>query len=66
VNPPDCLELYADADFYDQEFSHLTHEIPFYLAQARLANGPILEVCCGTRAPNFRVDPTHKYGRVGR
>jgi 2-polyprenyl-3-methyl-5-hydroxy-6-metoxy-1,4-benzoquinol methylase len=48
MNPLDCLELYADADFYDQEFAKRTHEIPFYLKQARLACGPILEVCCGT------------------
>jgi SAM-dependent methyltransferase len=48
MKPLDCLELYADAEFYDQEFAVRGYEIPFFVKQARLANGPVLEVACGT------------------
>jgi SAM-dependent methyltransferase len=48
MNPVDGLEVYADADFYDQEFEGRVHEIPFYLARARACAGPVLEVACGT------------------
>jgi SAM-dependent methyltransferase len=48
MTPLDCQEIYADAEFYDQEFAQRTQEIPFFLKQARLAHGPVLEVACGT------------------
>lgn len=44
----DCMNIYEDAEFYDQEFAHSVHEIPFYLKQAKLAGDPVLEVACGT------------------
>jgi 2-polyprenyl-3-methyl-5-hydroxy-6-metoxy-1,4-benzoquinol methylase len=44
----DCMDVYFDAEFYDQEFAGREHEVPFFVDQARLANGPVLEVGCGT------------------
>jgi SAM-dependent methyltransferase len=44
----DCIEIYEDAKFYDLEFAQRNIEIPFYLKQAQLAGGPVLEVACGT------------------
>jgi 2-polyprenyl-3-methyl-5-hydroxy-6-metoxy-1,4-benzoquinol methylase len=44
----DCLDVYEDAEFYDQEFASRGHDIPFYVNLARLAGGPVLEVACGT------------------
>jgi 2-polyprenyl-3-methyl-5-hydroxy-6-metoxy-1,4-benzoquinol methylase len=48
MKPLDCQDIYADADFYDQEFAHREHEIPFFVKQAQLSSGPVLEVGCGT------------------
>mgnify|MGYP003574927431 CR=1 FL=1 len=48
MKPLDCQDIYADADFYDQEFADRTHEISFFLKHARLSSGPVLEVGCGT------------------
>lgn len=48
MKPINCQEIYADAEFYDQEFAQRTHEVPFFLKHARLANGPVMEVACGT------------------
>ena len=48
MKPPDGQEIYADAEFYEQEFAQRAHEIPFFLKHARLARGPVLEVACGT------------------
>ncbi len=48
MKPIDCQEIYADAEFYEREFAQRRHEIPFFLQHARLANGPVLEVACGT------------------
>jgi SAM-dependent methyltransferase len=48
MKPLDCQEIYSDAEFYEREFAQRTHEIPFFLKHARLANGPVLEVACGT------------------
>lgn len=48
MNPVDCLDLYADPLLYDGEFAGRTHEIPFYLKQARASGGPVLEAACGT------------------
>lgn len=46
--PIDCLDLYADAEFYDIEFAARDMEIPFYRKHAQQAGGPVLEVACGT------------------
>jgi SAM-dependent methyltransferase len=48
MTPLDCLDLYADAEFYDVEFADRNIEIPFYRRHARQSNGPVLEVACGT------------------
>jgi 2-polyprenyl-3-methyl-5-hydroxy-6-metoxy-1,4-benzoquinol methylase len=48
MEPLDCLDIYADAEFYDDEFAGREDEIPFFVEQARLAKGPVLEVACGT------------------
>jgi len=48
MKPLDCMDIYDDAEFYDQEFANRGHEIPFFLKQAKLAGGPVLEVACGT------------------
>ena len=34
-------------DLYDA-INSFTHDIPFWLEQARMAKGPVLELCCGT------------------
>lgn len=39
---------YADADLYDVVYSWYTPDLEFYLATAREARGPVLEVGCGT------------------
>lgn len=44
----DCLELYRDAAFYDEEFAEREFEIPFCQRLAKRCGGPILEVACGT------------------
>lgn len=48
MKPLDCLDVYADAEFYELEFATRGHEIPFFLQQAELSKGPVLEVACGT------------------
>jgi SAM-dependent methyltransferase len=48
VKPIDCLPLYEDALLYDQEFCERNHEIPFYLRQAEVSAGQVLEIGCGT------------------
>jgi SAM-dependent methyltransferase len=48
VIPLDCLPLYEDAAFYDQEFRERAHEIPFYLQRALASGGPVLELACGS------------------
>jgi len=42
------MEIYDDAAFYDVEFADRDHDIAFYLRQAQLAGGPVLDVGCGT------------------
>jgi SAM-dependent methyltransferase len=44
----DCLDLYDDAEFYDAEFATRVLEISFYRRYALRAEGPVLEVACGT------------------
>jgi SAM-dependent methyltransferase len=48
MTPLDCLDLYADAEFYDLEFAQRDVEIAFYRKHAALTSGPVLEVACGT------------------
>ena len=48
MKAPDCMDIYEDAEFYDQEFAERGREIPFFLKQAKSAGGPVLEVACGT------------------
>jgi len=48
MKPLDCMDVYDDAEFYDCEFANREHDIPFFLKQARLLGGPVLEVACGT------------------
>ena len=48
MKPLDCLGLYEDAGFYDEEFSNRDYDIQFFLRRARLCAGPVLEVACGT------------------
>ncbi|HLJ89370.1 MAG TPA: class I SAM-dependent methyltransferase [Candidatus Angelobacter sp.] len=48
MKPLDCLSLYEDASFYDEEFRERAHEIPFYLRQVATISGPVLELACGT------------------
>jgi 2-polyprenyl-3-methyl-5-hydroxy-6-metoxy-1,4-benzoquinol methylase len=44
----DCMDIYEDAEFYDQEFANREHDIPFFLKQAKLVSGAVLEVACGS------------------
>jgi len=48
MRPLDCLEVYEDAELYDQEFASRDHEIPFYRDWALSTGGPVLELACGT------------------
>src|SRR5258706_1803634 len=48
MKPLDCLPLYEDALFYDEEFRDRKHEIAFYLRHAEASTGPVLEIGCGT------------------
>ena len=36
------------ADIYDAVYADLTHDIDFYVEQARACGGPVLELGCGT------------------
>ncbi len=46
--PDDVLALYEDAEFYDWEFADRDRELPLFRRLAREADGPVLEVGCGT------------------
>jgi ubiquinone/menaquinone biosynthesis C-methylase UbiE len=48
MKPLTGMDVYADAVFYDQEFATRRHDIPFFVRHAKQANGPVLEVACGT------------------
>ena len=39
---------YIAPELYDAAYGWWTEDIPFYVAQARAASGPVLEVACGT------------------
>ena len=41
-------DYYCPPDLYDDLYSDFTADIPFWVAQARAARGPVLELCCGT------------------
>jgi SAM-dependent methyltransferase len=42
------VEGYIAPELYDIAYGWWTEDIPFYVAQARAAKGPVLEVGCGT------------------
>jgi len=42
------IERYVKPEVYDLYYSWLTADIPFYVARAREARGPVLEAGCGT------------------
>ena len=46
--PLDCLQLYENAQFYDEEFKNRVHDIPFYRTRAVTSGGPVLEIACGS------------------
>lgn len=48
MTPLADMAVYEDADFYDQEFAHREHDARFFIEQAMRADGPVLEVACGT------------------
>jgi SAM-dependent methyltransferase len=39
---------YVEPELYDVTYGWWRDDIPFYVAQARAAGGPVLEVACGT------------------
>jgi len=45
---PDGSEVYGDAVLYDAEEKQTQNDLPFYLAAAKKARGPVLELACGT------------------
>jgi len=47
-NIPDGTEVYGDAVLYDAENKQVQNDLPFYLAAAKKASGPVLELACGT------------------
>lgn len=48
MKPTDSQLIYSDGRFFDLESGSLAEDIPFYLEQARISGGPILELGCGT------------------
>ncbi|GAA2099814.1 class I SAM-dependent methyltransferase [Kitasatospora saccharophila] len=48
MKPLQDLAVYDDAEFYDHEFATRGHDVPFFLDRAVRADGPVLEVACGT------------------
>jgi SAM-dependent methyltransferase len=45
---PSEIDQYVSPELYDMYYSWLTDDIPFYVARAREAKGPVLEAGCGT------------------
>lgn len=45
---PSEIAQYVKPEVYDLYYSWVTEDIPFYLARAREAGGPVLEAACGT------------------
>ena len=48
MKPIDSEPLYRDGLHYDAQHVEIVEDIPFYITQAQKANGPILELACGT------------------
>jgi len=48
MKPNDSQAIYSDGRYFDLESGHITKDIPFYLKQAELSGGPVLELGCGT------------------
>lgn len=48
ADEPADLEGYIQPELYDLAYSWYTVDIPYYVARAREARGPVLEVGCGT------------------
>ncbi|CAJ0809984.1 class I SAM-dependent methyltransferase [Ralstonia flaminis] len=48
MTPLADMAVYEDADFYDREFANRAHDASFFIEQAKQADGPVLEVACGT------------------
>lgn len=48
LKPNDSHDMYSDPISYDIETRSFTEDIPFYLKQARMLGGPVLELACGT------------------
>ncbi len=48
MKPNDSGAIYSDGRFFDLESGDLTMDIPFYLKQAAISGGPVLELGCGT------------------
>ena len=45
---PDGSEVYWDGSHYDLYTGAAPEDLPFYLAEAKKARGPVLELACGT------------------
>lgn len=48
MRPLADMEVYDDAQFYDLEFATRCHDAAFFAEQAKRAEGPVLEIACGT------------------
>ncbi len=48
MKPNDSDKIYSDGRFFDLESGALANDIPFYLKQAAISGGPVLELGCGT------------------
>lgn len=48
MKPNDSNNLYFDGRFYDLESGDITTDVPFYMKQAEISGGPVLELGCGT------------------
>ncbi len=44
----DSRAIYSDGRYFDLESGHIVADIPFYLKQAQMSGGPVLELGCGT------------------
>jgi SAM-dependent methyltransferase len=48
MNKDETIPLYRDGRHYDLLNVNIVADIPFYIQEARLATGPVLELACGT------------------
>jgi SAM-dependent methyltransferase len=44
----DALDYYSDGVWYDAEYVHMRHDVPYYASVAADARGSVLELACGT------------------